>query len=91
MKNKLGTISSPELHVLYWHLESRLQLYSNNIKSVFLMSDSKPVLRYSHDTETNFGPYIMRICNEIQLNTRIDDWIYKTSEINIADIPMAYQ
>ena len=84
MKNKLATISSPELHVLYWHLESRLQLYSNNIKSVFLMSDSKPVLRYSHNTETNFG-------NEIQLNTRIDDWIYKTSEINIADIPMAYQ
>ena len=56
------------------------------IDSVFLLSDSKAVLSYLRNTKANFGPCIMRRCNEIRLNTRVQDWRYISSEINISDI-----
>ena len=54
--------------------------------SVFLWSDSKIVLNYLWNTKNIFGAYIMRRCNEIQVNTRVRDWRYISSKINIADI-----
>ena len=52
---------------------------------VFLWSDSKTVLNYLWNTKNIFGAYIMRRCNEIQVNTRAQDWRYISSKINIAD------
>ena len=56
------------------------------IDGVFLWSDSKTVLNHLRNTKTNFGPYIIWQCHEIWVNTRIGDWRYIPSEINIADI-----
>ena len=56
------------------------------IDSVFLWSDSKTSLNYLRNTKTNFASYIIRRCNEIRVNARVEDWRYIPSEINIADI-----
>ena len=56
------------------------------VDSVFLWSDSKTVLNYLRNKKNNFGPYIIRRCNKIRVNTRVEDWRYIPSEINIADI-----
>ena len=56
------------------------------IISVFLWSHSKTVLNYLRNTGTNFGPYILRRCNEIHGNTRVEDWGHISLEINIVDI-----
>ena len=56
------------------------------IISVFLWSDSKTVLNYLRNTGTNFGPYILRRCNEIRGNTRVEDWRSSPWKINIVDI-----
>ena len=56
------------------------------IDSVFLWSDSKNVLIYLRNKKPNFEPYIMRRCNKIRVNTRVEDWRYIPSKLNIADI-----
>ena len=52
----------------------------------YLWSDSKTVLNYLRNRNTNFGPYIMRRCNEIRQNTNVEDWNYIPTDLNIADV-----
>ena len=89
VKNKLVTIPRLELQAAL--MASRIEVkildqMDMAIGSVLLWSDLKTVLNYLRNTKTNFGPYIMRRCNEIRVNTRVDDWRYIPSEINIADV-----
>ena len=72
MKNKLVTIPRLELQAAL--MASRINVtildqMDMGIDSVFLWSDSETVLNYLRNTKTNFGPYIMRRCNEIRVNT----------------------
>ena len=57
-----------------------------HIDNIYLWSDSKTVLNYLHNRNTNFGPYIMRRCNEIRQNTNVEDWNYIPTDLNIADV-----
>ena len=52
----------------------------------YLWSDSKTVLNYLRNRNTNFGPYIMRRSNEIRQNTNVEDWNNITTDLNIADV-----
>ena len=56
-----------------------------HIDNIYLWSDSKTVLNYLRNRNTNFGPYIMRRCNEIRQNTNVEDWNYIPTDLNIAD------
>ena len=60
-----------------------MNIYTGNI---CLWSDSKAVLNYLCDTNTNFGPCIMRRCYEIRQNTNVEDWNYIPTDLNIADL-----
>ena len=92
MKNKLVTILRLELQAALMVSRIKVTILDQMdiaIDSVFLWSDSKTVLnylRYLRNTKNNFGPYIMRRCNEIRVNTRVENCRYIPSEINIADI-----
>ena len=57
-----------------------------HIDNIYLWSDSKTVLNYLRNRNTNFGPYIMRRCNEIRQNTNVEDWNYIPTDLNIADV-----
>ena len=57
-----------------------------HIDNIYLWSDSKTVLNYLHNRNTNFGPYIIRRCNEIRQNTNVEDWNYIHTDLNIADV-----
>ena len=89
MKNKLSTIPRLELQAAL--IASRIKVtvleeMNINIDSTFMWSDSTTVLNYIRNTTTNFGPYIMRRCNEIRENTEINEWRYIPTDLNIADI-----
>ena len=89
MKNKLVTIPRLELQVAL--MASRIRVTTLvqihiAINSVFLWSESKTVLYYLRNTKTNFGKHFMRRCNEIRVNTRVEEWRYLPSEINTSDI-----
>ena len=56
-----------------------------HIDNIYLWSDSKTVLNYLHNRNTNFGPSIMRRCNKIRQNTNVEDWNYIHTDLNIAD------
>ena len=89
MRNKLVTISRLELQAVL--LASRIKLTVTqemeiHIDNIYLWSDSKTVLNYLRNRNTNFGPYIMRRCNEIRQNTNVEDWNYIPTDLNIADV-----
>ena len=86
MKNKLTTIPRLELQAVL--LASRIKLTVTqeidiHIDNIYLSSDSKTVLNYLRNRNTNFGPYIMRRCNEIRQNTNVEDWNYIPTDLNI--------
>ena len=56
-----------------------------HIDNIYLWSDSKTVLNYLHNRNTNFGPSIMRRCNKIRQTTNVEDWNYIPTDLNIAD------
>ena len=89
MRNKLVTISRLELQAVL--LASRIKLTVTqemeiHIDNIYLWSDSKTVLNYLRNSNTNFDPYIMRRCNEIRQNTNVEDWNYIPTDLNIADV-----
>ena len=89
MKNKLTTIPRLELQTAL--LASRIKLtvtqeMNIHMDNIYLWSDSKTVLNYLRNRNTNFGPYIMRRCNEIRQNTNVEDWNYIPTDLNIADL-----
>ena len=89
MKNKLVTIRRLELQAALMASRIKVTILDQMdiaIDSAFLWSGSKTVLNYLRNTKTNFGPYIMQQCNEIRVNTGVEDWRYIPSEINISDI-----
>ena len=88
MKNKLTTIPRLELQAVL--LASRIKLTVTqemdiHIDNIYLWSDSKTVLNYLRNRNTNFGPYIIR-CNEIRQNANKVDWNYIPTDLNIADV-----
>ena len=83
MKNKFTTISRLKLREAL--LDSRIKLTVTqemdiHIGNIYLWSDLKTVLNYLRNRNTNFGPYIMRRCNEIGQNTNVQDWNYIPTE-----------
>ena len=56
-----------------------------HIDNIYLWSDSKTVLNYLRNRNTNFGPSSMRRCNKIRQNTNVEDWNYIATDMNIAD------
>ena len=89
MKNKLVTILRLEVQAALMASRIKVTVLDQMdiaIGSAFLWSGSKTILNYLRNTKTNFGPYIMQRCIEIRVNTRVEDWRYIPSEINIADI-----
>ena len=89
MKNKLTTIARLELQAAL--LASRIKLTVTqemdiHIGNIYLWSDLKTLLNYLRNRNTNFGPCIMRRCNEISQNTNAEDWNYIPSDLNIADV-----
>ena len=89
MKNKLTTI--PRLKLQAALLASRIKVTVTqemdiHMDNIYLWSDSKTVLNYLRNRNTNFGPYIMRRCNEIRQNTNVEDWNYIPTDLNIADV-----
>ena len=57
-----------------------------HMDNIYLWSDSKTVLNYLRNRNTNFGPYIIRRYNEIRQNTNVEDWNYIPTDLNIADV-----
>ena len=89
MKNKLTTIPRLELQTAL--LASRIKLTVSqemdiHIDNIYLWSDSKTVLIYLRNTNTDFGPCIMRRCNEIRQNINLQDWNYIPTDLNIDDV-----
>ena len=89
MKNKFSTIPRLELQAAL--LASRIKVTVTqemdiHMDNVYLWSDLKTVLNYFCNRNTNFGPYIMRRCNEIRQNTNVEDWNYIPTDLNIADV-----
>ena len=56
-----------------------------HIDNIYLWSESKTALNYLRNRNTNFGPYIMRKCNNIRENTNVEDRNYIPTDLNIAD------
>ena len=70
VKNKLTTMPRLEIETALLASQIKVTIFHQmdiNIKSAFLMSDSKPVSNYLCSKEKNFGPYIMCRCNELDL------------------------
>ena len=57
----------------------------------FLWTDSKIVLNYLNNNDTNFGVYITHRINEIRQSTDPDNWRYIKTEQNPADHITRYQ
>ena len=57
-----------------------------HIDNVYLWPDSKTVLNYLCNRNTNIGPYIMRRCNVIRQNTNVKDLNHIPTNLNIADV-----
>ena len=55
------------------------------ISKVYLWTDSKIVLNYSYNENTNFGVYVTHRVNESRNNTNAKDWHYVQSKSNVAD------
>ena len=64
------------------HIIQYSEIQPNNI---YLWSDSKVVLNYIKNVDTNFGSYIAHRVNEIQSNTDIKQWNFILSSVNDAD------
>ena len=79
MRNKLTTIPRLELSVtlsasrIKLAVTQEMDVHTDNI---YLWSDSKTVLDYLRNRNTNFGTYVVRRCNEIRQNTNVEDWNY---------------
>ena len=89
MKNKLPTIPRLELQAAL--LASRIkpavtQEMDIHIDNIYLWSDSKTVLNYLRNRNTNIGPCTMRRCNGIRQNTNVEDWNNIPTDLNIADV-----
>ena len=55
------------------------------ISKIYLWTDSKTVLNYLYNENTNFGVHVTHRVNEIRNNTNIEDWHYVQSKSNVAD------
>ena len=89
MKNRITTIPRLELQAAL--LASRIKLTVTqemdiHMDNIYLWSDSKTVLNYLRNRNTNFGPYITRRCNKIRQNTNVEDWNYIPTDLNTADV-----
>ena len=60
-------------------------------RNTFLWTDSKIVLNYLSNNDTNFGVYIAHRINEIRQSTEPDNWCYIKIERNPADRITIYQ
>ena len=60
-------------------------------RNTFLWTDSKIVLNYLNNNDTNFGVYIAHRINEIRQSTDLDNWRYIKTERNPADHTTPYQ
>ena len=88
--------SIPRLQLQAAVIETRLK---NTIVSeipvengnIFLWTDSKIVLNYLNNNDTNFGVYIAHRINEIRQSTDPDNWRYIKTKRNPADHTTHYQ
>ena len=55
------------------------------ISKICLWADSRTVLNYLYNENTNFGVYVNHRVNEIRNTTNIEDWHYAQSKSNVAD------
>ena len=55
------------------------------ISKIYFWTDSKTVLNYIYNENTNFGVYATHRVNEIRNNTDIEDCHYVQSKSNVAD------
>ena len=60
-------------------------------RNTFLWTDSKIVLNYLNNNDTNFGLYIAHRINEIGQSTDLDNWRCIKTERNPADHTTSYQ
>ena len=61
-----------------------------DLDSVYLLSDSKTVLKYIFNETTNFGTYVAHRVNEIRNKSKISEWHYIISKLNVADDATRY-
>ena len=64
------------------HIIEDSKIQPNNI---YLCSDSKVMLNYIENIDTNFGSYISHRINKIRSNTDIKQWNYIPSSFNVTD------
>ena len=62
------------------HIIEDSKIQPNNI---YLCSDSKVMLNYIENIDTNFGSYISHRINKIRSNTDIKQWNYIPSSFNV--------
>ena len=89
MKNKLTIIPRLELQAAL--LASRIKLAVTpemeiHLENIYLGSESMAVLNYLRNSNTNFGPYIMRRGKKIRQNENVEDWNEIPKDLNMTDV-----
>ena len=84
---KENSLSIPKLELQVAVTTSRIKIkimeeLKETVTNVFLWSDSKTVLNYSHNDYSNFGVYVTHRVNEILNSTNIEDWQYVPTKCN---------
>ena len=86
---KQNSLTIPKLELQVAVITSRIKLtileeMRKAISKIYLCIDSKTVLNYLYNENTNFGVYVAHRVNEIRNNTNIEDWHNVQSESNVA-------
>ena len=92
---KESKVSIPKLELQAALIASRLKntiVKETGLKfhRIFLWTDSKTVINYLRNTETNFGIFVAHRVNEIRELTSIGDWNYVPTKYNPADDTSRY-
>ena len=87
---KQNSLIIPKLELQAAVIASRIKLtiledMREAISKIYLWTDSKTVLNYLYNENTNFGVYVTHRVNEICNNTNIEDWDYVQSKSNVAN------
>ena len=82
---KQNSLTIPKLELQAAVIASRIKVTAleemrKAISTIYLWTDSKTVLNYLYNENTNFGVYITHRVNEIRNNTNIEDWYYVQSK-----------
>ena len=86
---KQNSLTIPKLELQVAVITCRIKLtiveeMRKAISKIYLWIDSKTVLNYLYNENTNFGVYVVHRVNEIRNNANIEDWHNVQSESNVA-------